>query len=236
MNNVTPFPALAEGRNTSIADIVQHVVYSTVELGMEPGAKFPPERKLGEQLGVGRSPLREALKCLDILGFIEIRQGDGTYLASTPGALLSQAVSWGLMLGSKQADELIEARRALEVSLVGFAASRRSGDDLAQLAGCLAQMEYAASTEAFTKADTEFHITIAQAAKNAPLASMLVGIKSLLSAWVTRVVDSEINRDALCEQHRAIFEAIKAEDPVAATTAMGAHIDSVSDKLKATLE
>ncbi|WP_217135906.1 FadR/GntR family transcriptional regulator [Leucobacter chinensis] len=230
------FPALDDARHRSVADIVQHVVQSTVELDMQPGDKFPPERRLGELLGVGRSPLREALKCLDILGFIEIRQGDGTYLASDPGAMLSQAVSWGLLLGSRQADELIESRHYLEVALAELAASRRSSDELGQLAGYLAQMEYAGSTEAFTKADTEFHFTVARAARNEPLASMLVGIKSLLSVWVTRVVDSEVSRETLCEQHRAIFEAIKEGDPNAAAEAMSAHISAVTGFLKDTLE
>ncbi|MFF8819348.1 MULTISPECIES: FadR/GntR family transcriptional regulator [Leucobacter] len=229
------FPAVGDARRTSVADIVQHVVQSTVSLGMKPGDKLPPERRLVELLGVGRSPLREALKCLDIIGFIDIRPGDGTYLSTAPSSILPQVVSWGVLLGTREADELIEARYYTEVALAGLAAERRSDADLTELEGLLVRMESAENPEAFASADNAFHLAIARAAANSALSAILLNIKSLLAVWVVRVVERAQGNDALIAQHRAVFEAIRAGDAQAAGETMGAHIHEVTDMLRATL-
>jgi GntR family transcriptional repressor for pyruvate dehydrogenase complex len=218
-----------------VADVVQHVVQSTVALGMAPGDRLPPERRLTEMLGVGRSPLREALKCLDILGFIEIRQGDGTYLAANASQVLPQVVSWGLLLGTREAQELIEARYYIEVTLARLAATRRGPDVAGRLTELLAEMANASTPEAFASADTAFHLEIAHAAQNPPLASVLESVKSLLDVWVVRVVEATPDRDDLVTQHRRIAEAIAAADPDAAANFMGEHIAAVTTLLQGTV-
>lgn len=202
---------------------------------MEPGDKLPPERRLVELLGVGRSPLREALKCLDIIGFIEIRPGDGTYLSATPNSILPQVVSWGVLLGSRQADELIEARYFIEVALARLAASRRSESDLEELDRLILRMEQAQSSQAFADADNAFHMVVARAAENPALSSILVSIKSLLAVWVIRVVEGAHGSDDLIEQHRRVRDALRASDADAAAATMGAHIREVTELLRTTL-
>ena len=64
---------------------------------VEPGERIPSERRLAESLGVGRSLVREALKSLHLLGLLEVRQGDGTYLKRTDSELLPQVIEWGLL-------------------------------------------------------------------------------------------------------------------------------------------
>lgn len=50
------------------------------EQNLRPGDKLPSERELSEQLGAGRSSVREALRALELLGLIETRRGEGTFL------------------------------------------------------------------------------------------------------------------------------------------------------------
>ena len=150
------FPPIPEPLNRSVAQIVQHLVQSVVELNIPSGERLPPERLLTLQLGVSRSPLREALKCLDILGFLEIRQGDGTYVKRAANRVLPQVVSWGLLLGSQQAEELVEARRYVEVALAGLAARRATDEDNAVIRGFVDSMTHAEDAVAFAKAERRF--------------------------------------------------------------------------------
>lgn len=234
MTEIT-FPAVSDVRRSSVSDIVQHIVQSTIALGMQPGDRLPPERRLVEMLGVGRSPLREALKSLDILGFIEIRQGDGTYLSASTTGVLPQVVSWGLLLGTRQAQELIEARYYIEQTLARLAAQRGTPQQAEQLRLLVADMDSAPSPEEFASIDTAFHLHVASMAENSALASVLESIKSLLAAWVVRVVEASPDLESIVAQHRAIAEAITQGDGDAAAAHMRDHIETVTSMLQQTL-
>src|SRR3954447_25386396 len=66
--------------------IVDEIVTYIETNGLAPGAKLPPERVFIEQLGVSRSSLREALRILSTIGIIDVRHGDGMYVAAAPGS------------------------------------------------------------------------------------------------------------------------------------------------------
>ena len=80
-------PVLAHRTNGRAQGVTERVVdelKSYIESnGLEPGAKLPPERVFIEQLNVSRSSLREALRILSTIGMVDVRHGDGMYVAST---------------------------------------------------------------------------------------------------------------------------------------------------------
>ena len=79
---------------------------------------------------MGRSVVREALKSLGLLGLLEVRQGDGTYVKSPNSTLLPRVVEWGLLVGDEKTADLIETRKHLEVVTTRLAAERRSEMEL----------------------------------------------------------------------------------------------------------
>lgn len=234
MGAMTSFTAVPEVRRNSAADVLQHLVRE-VSTAVPAGGKLPPERRLAEMLGVSRSQLREAIRCLDLLGFLDVRQGDGTYLSSSPTHLLTQAVSWGVLLGSVEAQQLVEARRHLEGALVRLAAERITPDECAELRHHVAEMAAAGPADSFAAADSAFHLTIARAARNVVLSATLENTKSLLHAWVVRVIDTAVDRERVLTQHTAIADALDAGDPHAAGQAMDAHIAEVTLLLQQSL-
>ena len=141
---------------------------------MLPGDRLPSERELSRTFGVGRSAVRDALKPLTLLGIIDVRQGDGTYLRATQSELLPKAVEWGLLLGQPGALDLVEARRHIEVALATLAAQRRDEQDLKDLRKLLLRMEQAEDDDDFIEADMEFHLRIADLARNSVLAGILM--------------------------------------------------------------
>lgn len=227
---------LPQKRQSTTVDIAQHLVQSMVLLDTKPGDKLPPERRMVEMLGVSRSPLREALKCLDILGFIEIRQGDGTYRSTRDASALPKVISWGLLLGSQEAKDLIDARYYAETALAELAAQRRTADDLRILRSCIQKMQASTTPEDFAEADTQFHFAIAAAANNSTLSSMLESIRFLLDAWIVRVVSEAQENAPLIDEHQKIVDTIADQNPQEARSAMGDHISNVTQRLRSTLE
>ncbi|RLP74723.1 FadR family transcriptional regulator [Mycetocola tolaasinivorans] len=222
-------------RESSVSVLVSQLASRFLSGEVVPGGKLPPERALAEALGVGRSAVREALKALDLLGLIEIRQGDGTYLRSSASSLLPQVVEWGLMLGSTQTDELVEARYHLEITLAGLAAERASAEEIAEITRWFQAMGEADDVADFARADIEFHLAVAAAAHNGVLAGVLSNVKSLLEVWVVRAIRQSGERASTLDQHAAVLQAITAGDAAAAAAAMTAHMHAATASLRESL-
>ncbi|MGZ5367569.1 MAG: FadR/GntR family transcriptional regulator [Aeromicrobium sp.] len=204
---------------------------------IKPGDRLPSERQLAATLAVGRSSVRDALRPLLLLGILETRQGDGTYLRQAESMLLPQAVEWGLLLGDHATFDLVEARAYVEIALAELAARRRDDTDLVRLEAELERMAVDdVTTEEFIAADLAFHLRIGQASGNLVLFGTLQSIQSLLRVWIARVVAASTRTRWSYEEHVPIFEAIKRGDPAGAAAAMTVHMRSATDRLTKTLD
>ncbi len=201
------------------------------------GQRIPSERQLAESLGVGRSVIREALKPLQLLGLLDVRIGDGTYLKEADSSLLPEVLDWSLLIRGNQLLELIETRRYVEAALAGLAAERRSASELATLRAQVRDMRAALKDpEAFAESDAAFHFTIAQAAQNTVLAGLLMSLRSLLRVWIRRVLATPDEAKWALNEHRLILSAIQKRDRDGAQKAMLAHIDRVAARLRESLD
>jgi GntR family transcriptional repressor for pyruvate dehydrogenase complex len=226
-------------REPLAAEVARRLVDYLLSGGVEPGTRIPSERQLAEAFGVGRSAVREAIAALTLIGLIEVRHGDGTFLKRPESPLLPQVVEWGLLLGEKRTADLVEARQKIEVDIAGLAALRRGDEDLAILAKHLSRMEGEAreggQDGAFVDADVAFHLRLAEAGGNSALRDVLSSIQALLRAWIGRVI-AEGYRESSYGEHIPILEAVRARDVRAAEEAMEAHMNSAAGRLQATLE
>ena len=224
-------------REAPSTEVARRLLDYLLSGNVRAGERIPSERQLAAQLGVGRSAVRDALRPLLLLGVVEARQGDGTYLRQPESSLLPQAVEWGLLLGEHTTIDLVEARAYIEVALAELAARRRSGEDLERMEALLSQMaERGVSGTEFNEADLAFHLAIAQASGNTVLFGTIASIRTLLRVWITRVTAAAPNTQRSYEEHVPIFEAIRAADPTAAAAAMRAHMESARARLTETLE
>jgi GntR family transcriptional repressor for pyruvate dehydrogenase complex len=225
-------------RETISTEIARQLLAYLLAGDIRPGQKIPSERKLSEALGVGRSVVREALKSLTLLGLVEVRQGDGTYLRSTESSLLPDSIEWGLLLGQKRIRDLIEARRLLEEVLAGLAAERRDAADLAALRELLGDMREAAARhdpEAFTAADVAFHLRVSQSARNETLGQVLQRVATLLRVWISRVMHAAESFTPSLDEHVLVCEAIEQGEASPAREAMRRHLELAFERLAATL-
>lgn len=228
--------ARIEKREPVSTEVVRRLLDFVLSGRIKVGERLPSERQLAIALGVGRSAVRDALKPLTLLGLVDVRIGDGTYLTDANSSFLPRVIEWGLLLKSDRISELIETRRYVEISLAGLAAQRRDVDSLAGIRESLHQMELATGDlQSFVEADTAFHLSIAEAARNAVLSGILANLQSLLKVWISRVIWAAGEAESSYREHLPILAAVEAGDRSAAEAAMATHIDGVTARLKATL-
>lgn len=203
---------------------------------LKPGSRMPSERELADAFGTGRGPVREALKSLGLLGLLEVRQGDGTYLREAHAEVLPRVIEWGLLVGEQRTFDLVEARQLIEVDIAPLAARRRDAADLRAIRAQLRAMERAKTPEAFVEADVGFHLKVAAASHNTILSNLLSGIQALLKVWIGRVIEAAGDTRASYEPHVPIYEAIERQDPDRAAAAMQEHMEEAAERLRRALE
>lgn len=228
-------PVNLRAREPISSEITRRLVEYLVSGEIQPGERLPSERRFAESLGVGRSHVRQAMKSLAVLGLIDVRQGDGTYLKRTDSPLLPLAIEWGMLLGAKRTRDLIEARHQLEVLLAGLAAERRTEEQVVEMHRLLAVMERSPGTDEFVDADVALHLQVTQAAGNQSMLQIMRGIRTLLEVWVYRVAHTPGTAPVTWAEHAAVVHAIERRDPAAARAAMEEHMAGALERLQKTL-
>jgi GntR family transcriptional repressor for pyruvate dehydrogenase complex len=193
------------------------------------GEKIPAERELCEKLGVGRASLREALKALEIMGMIETRLGDGTYVCKR-SEFFSRPLLWAIASSSEaEARELIEARTLIEVELAGLAAEHATADNLKELGEHLDTMvKTKKDPQKFVQADISFHLAIGRASSNGILMNALQLIRNLLQQWILTAVAVPGVPEKACTQHRRMLLAVRNKDGVGARKEMRKHLQDMA--------
>lgn len=229
-------PIDVSGREGASMEISRQLLTYLLSGRVHPGQRLPPERKLAEMLGVGRSVVREALKSLTLLGLLEVRLGDGTYVKRTDAEVLPQTIEWGLVIGAAHVLDLDEARRHLEAILAGLAARHRDQAAIAALDALLREAKRdRGDTAAIRAAEAAVMRAIGDAADNDMLNSAVVTIRSLLQVWLARLPRSTERVKSVLEQLGAAVDAIRVGDAEAAQAAIGRYVGEDGDALRAIL-
>jgi len=203
----------------------------------KPGEKLPSEAELCFTLNIGRSTLREALKSLAFVGLVQMRPGEGTYVLDGSQMIMDRIMARGLPKSDKELAEVGEARLLLEGEIAALAAQRADGSDILQLDSMIEEMNasLAGRGRDFIDLDVEFHLMIAQCAKNQMLFDLMSPIRGVLRDWISRSQQMpEIQQNAH-KQHIKILAAIRKRDPEKAKYEMRNHLQTC-EKIYALME
>lgn len=222
----------------SQTDVVVQSIKAMITRGeLAAGSRLPIEKDLAVALGVSRGSLREGVRALAIMGVLETRQGDGTYVTSLDSRLLLAPMAFMVDLQSAEhRHDLHAVRRVLE-SEAAARAARLITDD--QLASARATLEGVRETvfaspvtdhETVMAADLEFHRIIAKASDNGALAALIDALadRTLLARRSIGVQHEEQVRTAF-HDHEGILAAITARDPDRARLLMSHHLLVIED-------
>jgi GntR family transcriptional repressor for pyruvate dehydrogenase complex len=211
--------ALTDQAITKIKDLIVNGEFA-------PGSKLPKEKELADRLGLSRNSLREAVRALTLVGVLEPRQGDGTYVTSLEPDLLLAGTSFvSDLLTGPTILELYQVRRILEPAATALAATRLSEEDLAALETCLRRMDEAETTQSFIDTDVEFHRIIVNACGNATLASLIQNLSGgTMRARIWRAIQEQGSVESTRAMHHDIFGALQARDAELAAAADLTHL------------
>jgi len=214
-------------RKSSLVDTITSELLRRIARGCyREGEKIPPQKILAGDLGVSTVSLRGSLDQLSMMGFIEARQGRGTFVRSTkpsllvkhPVILMDKAMTW----------ELLEARTKIECLLVGMAAERATEGDVQSMATLLAEADDDMGRhklDDFGVKDMEFHLMIARTCQNRVMAKILESLREPVQQLITDIY--AVSPDSLEQsnlEHKEILDAIAIREVEKAQERMEAHL------------
>ncbi len=224
----------------SQTDVVVQSIKGMITRGdLKAGSRLPIEKDLAEVLGVSRGSLREGVRALCIMGVLETRQGDGTYVTSLDSTLLLAPMAFMVDLqGPEHRHDLHTVRRVLESEAVARAALQIGDDAIAEARALLDGMHELVfesgeiDHEAVLKADLAFHRILANASDNGALAALIEALadRTALARRTFGLQHEEQLRTAYHE-HAAILAAVTARDPDRARLQMSHHLLAIEDFL-----
>ncbi|MBO6209151.1 MAG: GntR family transcriptional regulator [Schwartzia sp.] len=207
---------------------LREVVCETLRDAVRRGILQPGERlmeiQLAEDLGVSRTPVREAIRKLEMEGYVIMMPRRGTYVAD---------------LSIRDINEVFEIRTSLESLASGLAAERIDEDELEKLQRLLVEIgAYIKSgdMESIVRTDTEFHDLLYQASRNTRLVGIISNLREQLTRFRTTSMSFPGRLKATLEEHRKIVEAIAQGDEKAARKAAEHHMEKSEQTLLASMK
>lgn len=203
---------------------------------LKPGEQIMPERELADALGVSRTSVRDAIRKLVVMGFLEQKQGQGTFVRGSD-AIRKSPLAVAMENQDASLTDLLEVRMGLETNAAALAALRADEKDIHFLEKSLTELEdQVRKGELGNEADVSFHMAITYATKNPVQIYLMktffdflfIGIKENLRY----LYEEPSNIDQIFAQHMTIIDAIKNRDPEGAFAAMKNHITFVMNFFK----
>lgn len=212
-----------------LSDRLAALLGAQIESGtLQAGDRLPTEQQLASAHGVSRTVVREAVHQLKSRALVQSRQGSGVFVAPRP---VHRALAFDpAVLTSVQAVvHVVEVRRVLEGEIAALAAERATRSQIAALRRALKAIDAAvAEGRDGVAEDLAFHRVIGESTGNPQFRLLLGFLEQYLREGMRITRGNEARRadfmTAVQREHRAIFEAIAAHDPVAARLHANEHL------------
>jgi len=209
---------------------------------LKPGERIPSERELAAFLGVSRPSVREAIMVLEAMGFLESRQGGGTFVRSlTEVSMADPLASMVERRDPRMLHALTEVRMGLETWSAYLAARRAEDSEINRLHELYEVMAEQAATGGWDpEIDAEFHLTITAATHNTIQIHVLNTIQTLFQTTIMVALGEFYSKEGYVElllnHHHDIYRAIADHDPERARQKMMEHLSLVEEKLAVFLQ
>jgi len=230
-------PVVASRRKTIHTEIIEGIGWVIKDRGLTPGDRLPTEADLCEILGVGRGRLREAIRILSALGYVEVRHGGGMFLSSDPDPAILQPLHALVGFDLPTQLEILQIRRMIEFDAVEIACRGPRMDLTNRLAAVVRTLASADLTlDELVQADLRFHFAIVQSTHNRTLVRIYANLGTLFSAQLADTLRLPGAQVRSHREHAAILGAIESGDVGRARTEMTQHLDIVEGRLRQQLQ
>jgi GntR family transcriptional repressor for pyruvate dehydrogenase complex len=203
---------------------------------LQVGDRLPSEIEMARQFDVHRSTIREALRVLAQRGLVEMKVGSGSYVSRVSPSVVAETLDTYFVSSESSYEDVAILRTLLEPGIAALAALHAEAEDLQRLEEALSKMENALTAgdlDSQIATDAEFHLALTAASRNKLLLAIFSGIQYVLQRALKTGYNrpGKLRRDPVevLNNHRALFAAVKAGDPVRATEQMKLQIRSLSE-------
>jgi len=214
--------------------IVQQIEDSILKGSLKTGDQLPAERELAQRFGVSRTAVREAVKALREKGLVEAYSGRGTFITNGTSQAMRQSIDWMTKVGQQDGlPHLVEMRAVVEPEIAALAATRIEEQHISAMREAFKIMDRSREDPAsFIEADLDFHLSLAEAAANPLILSLIDSIVGLLREQRIRIFYVEGGPERGQYHHKRILDAIEQHDAEKARAAMRAHLLQVREDSK----
>lgn len=182
---------------------------------LEPGERLM-EIQLAEEMGVSRTPVREAIRKLELEGFVVMIPRKGAYVAG---------VSY------KDVKDVFEIRAALEALAASLAAEKATEEEIEQMERVLHYEKMPESLEEMVQTDTDFHALVYKASRNERLLGILANLREQIQRFrATSLAVPGRPKDAI-QEHMEIVDAIARHDVEEAQNLATSHIENAANTM-----
>jgi GntR family transcriptional repressor for pyruvate dehydrogenase complex len=217
---------LEKVKKTQTYEIVVDRIKTEIEKGAwKPGTNLPSERILAEQLGVSRPSVREALRVLEVMGYVEIKPGQGTFAKEPDQNEKSSRLLLSMLDQDDNVLEVLEIREIFEPQIAYLAAESATDRDIKVMKEILQRMDdHMRKGESTVNDNIEFHLAIARTTNNKVLFQVQKILLKASKDAVTRYfeVPGRDNRSVI--GHKQILTAIEDHDAESAKQFMFEHL------------
>lgn len=197
---------------------LRDVVFNTLRQAILTGELKPGERlmeiHLANKLGVSRTPIREAIRKLELEGLVTMVPRRGAEVAQ---------------ITEKSMNDVLEVRRAMDALCVELACDRITAEELEQLKAACDGFEAAVKTgdvKKIAQADVALHDIIVQATGNQRLIQLVNNLSEQMYRYRFEYIKDSSQHERLVEEHRIIYQSIVQKDKETASQAAKTHIDN----------
>jgi GntR family transcriptional repressor for pyruvate dehydrogenase complex len=211
---------------TKVYEAAVEQIKAKIESGEWPAdTQLPAERELADQLNIGRTSVREALRVLEVMDLVDIRPGQGTFVKER----LNQSRQIQLLQSMLQEDahvvELLEIRELLEPQIAFLAAQSATSEDIKDMEDILKRMEGSiAEGQTGVEENIEFHLALTKAVGNRVLFQLHQLLFEFSRDSIERFFQVPGRPTKSLQGHREILEAIKERNPQGAHQKMLSHL------------
>ena len=215
---------MTQFKTTSLADRVFEKLENDIIFGVYPRGEILTELKLVEQLGVSRTPIREAIRKLELEGLVVMVPRKGAHVAK---------------ITIQELNDVLEVRRGLEELAIMKACERITEEELKELETSARRFERllrSGDLIELAAEDVTFHDVIYNATHNRRLIQILNNLREQMYRFRLEYLKEEASRKDLCEEHMLICRALRSRDVEAAHRFICQHIDNQQKAIESILK
>jgi len=227
-------------RTSKVSDEVYKQLVSMIRSGrLRPGEKLPSEREMASEIGISRQSLREALYRAEIMGLIEVRQGEGSFVLSSVGRSLELPLRVLLEEQAERIFEFLEIRKVIEGWCAEKASTEATAEDLAKMGEMLEEMERNVPKQrTWEEVDMSFHLSIAAATHNLVAMRIMEALKESFDHFFRfrKIVTKPEKKDIIWRHHSQVYEAISRGEASLARQKIVDHLEYIERKIREDIE